>query len=79
MEKIIPLTNSIYHILIRNCHIRGKKFEEEDGNYIKSPWVTNHCHYTDKYRSAASSTCNLKHNIPKEIPVVFCKRSNYDY
>ena len=24
-------------------------------------------------------TCNLKHSIPKEIPVVFYNRSNNDY
>ena len=34
-----------------------------------------HCHYTSKYRG---DTCNLKYSVPKEIPVVFHNRSNYD-
>ena len=28
------------------------------------------CHYTDKYRSAAHSICNLKLNVLNEIPVI---------
>ena len=56
-----------------------KKFEHKytsDKNYRK---VKDHCHYTCKYRGAAHSICNLKYNIPKEIPMVFHNRSNYDY
>ena len=30
-----------------------------------------HCHYAVEYRSAASSICHLKYNIPKEIRIVF--------
>ena len=33
--------------------------------------IRNHCHYTGKYRGAAHSVCNLKFNVPNEIPVVF--------
>ena len=37
----------------------------------------NHYH---EYRSvAAHSLCNLKYSVPKEIPIVFHNRSNYDY
>ena len=32
-----------------------------------------------KYRGAAHSSCNLRHEIPKEIPVVFHNGSTYDY
>ena len=41
--------------------------------------VTDHCHYTGKYRGAANSICNLKLNVPNEIPVVFHDGLNYDY
>ena len=41
--------------------------------------VRDHCHYTGKYRDAALSICNLKFNVPHEIPIVFDNDSNYDY
>ena len=45
-------------------------------NYRK---VKDHSHYTSKYRGAAHSICNLKFNVPNEIPVVFHNSSNYDH
>ena len=39
----------------------------KDINYRK---VKDHCHYTGKYKSAACSICNLKFQMPNEIPVV---------
>ena len=45
-------------------------------NYWK---VTDHCHSTVKYRSAAPSICNLKFNVPDKIPIVFHSGSNYGY
>ena len=41
--------------------------------------VRDHCHYTGQNRGAAHSTCNLRCQIPKEIPVVFHNGSTYDY
>ena len=41
--------------------------------------VRDHCHYTGKYRGAAHNICNLRHKIPKEIPIVFHNGSTYDY
>ena len=41
--------------------------------------VRDHCHYTGKYRGAAHSSCNLKFNVPNEIPGVFHSGSSYDY
>ena len=32
--------------------------------------VTDHCHYTGKYRGAAHDICNLRYKIPKEIHCV---------
>ena len=31
-----------------------------------------------KYKGAAHSICNFKYSVPKEIPIVFYSRSNYD-
>ena len=46
----------------------------------KNHWkVRDHCHFTGKYISPAHSVCNLKFNVPNEIPVVFHNGSNYDY
>ena len=59
------------------CYICGKRILEKfakDKNYQK---VRDHCHYTGKYRDAAHSICNLKFNVPNEIPVVFHRGSNY--
>ena len=44
-------------------------------NYQK---VRDHYHSARKYRGAAHSVCNLKFNVPNEIPVVFHNGSNYD-
>ena len=37
--------------------------------------VKGHCYFTSKYRGAAHSKCNLKHNIPKNIPVIIPEHS----
>ena len=44
-------------------------------NYWK---FRDYCHYTGKYRGAEHSICNLRFNVPNEIPVVFHNGSNYD-
>ena len=58
------------------CRIIFLKKLSKNMNYQK---VRDHCHYTGKYRGAARSICNLKFNVPSEIPVVFHNGSNYDY
>ena len=40
----------------------------EDKKYRK---VRNHCHYTEEYRGAVHSICNLKYIVPKKVPIVF--------
>ena len=37
-----------------------------------------HCHEARECRGTAYSICNLKYSVPKEIPVVFQNRPNYD-
>ena len=48
----------------------------EDKKFRK---VRDHCHYTEEYRSAANSICNLKYSVPKKILIAFHSASNYDY
>ena len=48
-------------------------------NDKKQQKVKDHCHYTEKYRSAACNICNLRYKVPKEMPVVFHNGSKYDY
>ena len=45
----------------------------KDKNYHK---VRYHCQFTGKYRRVAHSICNLRFNVPNEIPVVFHNGSN---
>ena len=60
------------------CYICGKRIlnkVSQSINYRKSGDQVN----KGKYRGAAHSICNLKSNVPNEIPVVFHNASNYDY
>ena len=61
------------------CYIFGKRFQKKffnDKNYRK---IRDHCYYTNKYKGAACSICNLKFNVPNETHVVFHNGSNCDY
>ena len=41
--------------------------------------VRDNCHYTGKFRGATHNNCNLRHKIPKEIPIVFHNEFTYHY
>ena len=45
----------------------------KDGNYQKA---SKHYHFTGKHSIAAHSICNVRFNVPNEIPVVFHNGSN---
>ena len=47
----------------------------KDQNYCN---VRDHCYYTGEYRDAAHRICNLKYNVPKEVPIVFHNGSHYN-
>ena len=49
-----------------------------DGKFLNNK-NRNYCHYSGKYRDATHSICNLKINVPDEIPVIFHNGSNQDY
>ncbi|PFX13822.1 hypothetical protein AWC38_SpisGene22070 [Stylophora pistillata] len=54
------------------CWISGEDFKKEDTK------VSDHCHYTGKFRGAAHNSCNLRFQRPKFTPVVFHNLANYD-
>ena len=63
------------------CCICGKilkilKMFSKSMNYQK---LRDHYYYTGKHRGIARSICNLKFNLPNEIPVVIHYGSNYHY
>ena len=76
-KEMIPLTNKEVKSYEKQkvCQICKKEFCD-DKNKKK---VRDHCHYTGKVRGAAHSVCNLRHKVPKEIPIVFHNGSRYDY
>ena len=75
---MIPLTTeeNIYHNKQKICYICKKEFNNNDKKNYK---VRDHCHYTGKYRGAVHNICNLRYNVPIEIPIVFYNGSIYDY
>ena len=79
-KEMIPLTKKEEknHNKQKICHICRKEFNTDDSDK-KYHKVTDHCHYTGKYRGAAHDICNFRYKIPKEIPVVFHNGSTYDY
>ena len=77
-KKIIALTKEekINYNKEKICYICKKEFNMSDKKHHK---VRDHCHYTGKYRGAAHDICNLRYEVPKEIPVVFHIGSTYEY
>ena len=70
-KEMIPVThekNNFYNEQ-EVCYICKEKFcmDKNDKNYINKKKVTDHCHYTGKFRGAAHSKCNLNYKVPKEI------------
>ena len=61
------------------CYICGKRILKKLSKSINYRKVRDHCHFTGKYKGTAHNICNLKFNVPNEIPVVFHNGSNYDY
>ena len=71
-KKMILLTTEekVHNNKQKVCYIRKKEFDNNDNNK-KQQKVRDHCHYTGKYRGAAHNICNLRYEIPNEVPVVF--------
>ena len=80
---MIPLTNKEIRSYEKQkvCHLCKKKFcfdENEKNKFKLYQKVRDHCHYTGKVRGTAHNICNLRYNIPKEIPVISHNCSTYD-
>ena len=80
-KEMIPLTdeeNKSYEEQ-EACHICIGKFctDEDDENYENKKKAKDHCHYTGKFTGAAHSICNLKYEVPRDIPIVIYNAS-YD-
>ena len=75
---MIPLTEEEKEVYKRQevCHICKEEFCTDENEKNK---VRDHCHYTEKFRGAAHSICNLIYKVPKEINIVFHNGSTYDY
>ena len=66
---MLPLTNE--ELKLRKdaavCYIYGQRN------------IRDICHYIGNYRGTSHIICNLKFNVPNEIPIFFHNSSNYDY
>ena len=66
---MLPLTNE--ELKLRKdaavCYICGQRN------------IRDICHYIGNYRGTPHIICNLKFNVPNEIPIFFHNSSNYDY
>ena len=82
-RKMLPLTKEESELKSHQdgkvCSICGKKKLKKLSKSINYWKVRDHCYSTDKYRCSTHSNCNLKFNVPNEIPVPFHNSSNYDY
>ena len=83
-KEMIPLTNDENKSYEKQkvCYICKKEFctNKNDENEFKIyQKLRDHCHYMRKFRGAAHNICDLRCQIPKEIPVVFHNGSTYDY
>ena len=47
-------------------------------NFIEDGKVWDHCHITEKYRSAAQWKCNINLNLTQKVPVIFHNLKSYD-
>ena len=80
-EKVLLLTKEELKSYqdAKVCYVCGKRFLKKFTNNKNYRKVRDHCTFTGKYKGAAQNICNLKFNVPNEIPVAFHSDSNDDY
>ena len=77
---MLPLTKELKSYQdTKVCYICGKRIFKKLSKSLNHWKVIDHCHYTGKCTDAAGNICNLKFNVPNEIPVVFHNGLNDDY
>ena len=59
------------------CDICQQKFNGKFNEVENYHRVWDHCHYTEEFRGATHSICNLRHKTLQNILVVFYNGSNY--
>ena len=74
-KSIIPVTKDEEDSYNKDtiCHICLKEFDNDKDK------VRDYCYFTGRYRGAAHNDCNLRHKIPKNIPIVFHNGSMHGY
>ena len=80
-KEMDNLTDEQFENFIRadKCHICEKPFNlKPDEQVIIEIKVRDHCHLTGQFRGAAHPTCNLKYQIPKNIPLIIHNSKGYD-
>ena len=78
-KKMIPLTNNenkFYATYFKKRFVMIKVKKKKFKIYQN---LRDHCHYTQKFREAAHSICNLNYEVPQEIPVKIHNGSTNDY
>ena len=82
-KEMTPLTDSEnkYYEEKKECYICQKEFcyhrnKKKIKLYKK---VRDHCHFIGTFRGASHSICNLRYNVPQELPVTIHNSSVYDY
>ena len=60
---------------------KGFSTDDDDGITFDTKYhkFRDHCLYTEKYKGAAHSICNLRYETLKEVPIIFHSGSTYDY
>ena len=73
---MVPLTHEENNFYNKQeiCYICKEKFCMDKGDKKN---IKDHCHYTEKFRGAAHSICNLNYNDQKEIPITI-HNATYD-
>ena len=79
-KDMIPLTNEEikFYENQKQFHIYKKGFFRNKKDKLRHTKVRYHCHYTEKFRGAAHSICNLRYAVPKNIPIIIHNHSTYD-
>ena len=74
--KLLTKEQHVSYENAKICDICKEKFENKYVKDKKYRKVTDHSHYTEEYRGAAHSICNLKYSVAKKIPTAFHHGSN---
>ena len=75
MKKISLIKSKRFVICVKE----NLKLKNDKNTFKIYNKVRDHCHYTEKYKGAAHSICNLRCKIQKEIFVEIFNGSRYDY